>query len=339
MQAAVATRSTKVDLTEDRPITSGSTFFHSILIGNSTAVDYEVVFNDKDGTEILSIMVPATKSFEYFTSFFADNGLTVVGLRDSGVTVTLAFTDSIVPVAASAYADTKALDLATNETLYNSSDNPIGIANAWSFQINTKPGSDSINMYLLRAEPVSGVNNRIAVHLEGNVANDPFRVQILRANGNALKDFRWNSTYTSGTKVSYIVTWDGTDLLMYVDGVLTTADTKISDFASPMSATDRRISVGSANGAVYYTGTIHSTSLWDVALTQAEVTALQNGGSPQSFDNRFNLGGYTSKDNLQHYWRHGGDASDIGRDFGQAATLIDIGDNAINVTSADIVDY
>ncbi|KKL74148.1 hypothetical protein LCGC14_2067810, partial [marine sediment metagenome] len=221
-----------------------------------------------------------------------------------------------VGVQLEASIDTKALDFATNETLLNSSDNPIGIGNEWSIQINTKPLSATINMFILRIQPVAGNANQIVINLKGSSANDPIRMQILRTSGAVFKDYDWNNTFTSGTKVSYVFTWDGTSLLLYVDGVLTEADTKTSDYTASMSATDRRVSVGSTMGGVSYTGTIHSVSVWDVVLTQAEVSALQNGGSPQSFDNRFDSGGYASKDNLQHYWRCGFDATDIGRDYG-----------------------
>ena len=235
--------------------------------------------------------------------------------------------------------DMKALDFDGTEQLLNSSDNPLGIANEWSIQINANPGSDSNDIYLLRIQPITGFGNQIAIHLRGDQANDPISVRILRANGNSLKDYEWDSTYTVGTKVSYIVTWDGTDLLLYIDGVLTAADTLISDFSSAMTATDRRVSVGSALGGVPWVGLIHSTSVWNVVLTQAEITTLQNSDSPENIDNRFNSGDYFSSANLQHYWRHGLDAADIGKDSGKASTLIDIGDNATGITADDIVEY
>ncbi len=340
MQAAIATESTKVTLEETQRITSGSTFFHGIVVKNSTVTDYEVSFTDNDGTEILSIAVPANKSFKYPVSFFADNGLIITGVRDSGVAVTLSYTDDTVPVSAQAYIDPKAIDFATDETLANSSDNPLGFANAWSVQINTKPGSDSISMHLLRLQKDTTTVNLITIHMRGDFANDPVRVTIYTSGGAVIKDYLFNSTYTSGTKVSYVVTWDGTNLNLYADGVLETANTKVVDNAGTMTATDRSVYVGSANDtSAHYTGTIHSTSIWDVVLTQAEVTALQNSGFPQNFDNRYDSGAYVSADSLQHYWRHGADASDIGSDYGNASILIDIGDNASNITAADIVDY
>ncbi len=339
MQAAIATETQKVTLEETQRITSGSTFFHGIVVKNSTVTDYEVSFTDNDGTEILSIAVPANKSFKYPVSFFADNGLIIIGLEDSGVAVTLAYTDDTVPVSAQAYIDTKAMDFATNETLWKSSDVPLGIGDVWSIQINTKPGSDSIDMYLMSLKEIAGNNNRLDIHLRGATANDPVRVLLYNSAGTLFKNYEFASTYTSGTKVSYIVTWNGTNLLFYVDGTLTAPTATATDNAGTMTATDRRTAIGSSSNFTHYTGTIHSISIWNSVLTQAEVTALQNSSSPQNFDNRYDSGNYASADSLQHYWRHGADASDIGRDFGNASTLIDIGDDAVNISAADIVNY
>ena len=337
----IATDSTTVTLEETRIISGASIIVYGVTVENNGALGaIEVVFTNTAGTEILSIAVPANKTFHYKPSWVAEDGLRIIGLYDSGVKVTVKHNDDIAPLApADAVADPKALDFATNETLLNSSDNPIGIGNEWSIQINTKPLSATINMFILRIQPVAGNANQIVINLKGSSANDPIGMQILRTSGAAFKDYDWNNTFTSGTKVSYVFTWDGTSLLLYVDGVLTEADTKTSDYTASMSATDRRVSVGSTMGSVSYTGTIHSTSIWDVVLTQAEVTALQNGGSPEDFDNGSDSGGYAQSANLQHYWRHGFDASDFGRDYGNASTLIDIGDDALNLTAADIVTY
>lgn len=234
--------------------------------------------------------------------------------------------------------DTKALDL-LREGLYNSSDNPLGIENEWSIQMNIEPGRDDNRMYLFRINPISGSNSLIAIHLSGQLVNNPIRVAITGTTGGVFKDYYWNNTYTAGTKVSYIVTWDGTNLLLYVDGVLTAVDTLATDNTGTMEDIGRKVSVCSVNGSVDYTGLLHSTSMWNVTLTQSEITTLQNGMSPQDLDNRFNFGDYVSANNLQHYWRHGFDATDIGKDHGNADTLIDIGDNAINVDPSDIVDY
>lgn len=290
----------------------------------------------------ITVQVPVIilKSFEVTAS---DDTLIVTEDEDPSVVVVdsdlinvMAFNPQLDP----SVIDRKALDFAANETLLNSSDNPIGIANEWSIQINTEPGSDTINMYLMRLQQISGSNNQIAIHLRGDLANDPIRIQILRSTGFSLKDYEWNDTYTLGTKVSYIFTWDGTDLLLYVDGVdQSDADTKTSDFSNTMTATDRRVSIGSSMTGVPYTGLIHSTSIWNVKLTQSEITALQKRGSPQDFDNRFNSGNYLNAASLQHYWRHGFNALDIGEDLGYATTLIDVGNNSVNISADDIVTY
>ena len=336
--------STTVTLEETRIISGGSIIVYGVTVENSGALGaIEVIFTNTAGTEILSIAVPANKTFHYKPTWVADNGLRIIGLRDSGVKVTVKHNDDIAPLAAEAYADIKALDFAPTEYLYNASGQKLGFANEWSIQLDVKPGSDSTFMGLLRTQPTvadGSQSSTISIYLQGDAANDPLRIGIVSETGVLVKDFSWLNAFVVGTKVSYIFTWDGTDVLCYIDGVLTAPDILSTDNPGTVLADhDRRVSIASVNGSLPYTGTIHSTSIWDVVLTQAEVTALQNGGSPQSFDNRFNLGGYTSKDNLQHYWRHGGDASDIGRDYGQAAILIDVGDDAVGVTVVDIVDY
>jgi len=236
--------------------------------------------------------------------------------------------------------DTKALDFASDERLLNSTDHPLGIANVWSIQMNLEPRSEVLLMQPLLITQSSGNGNQISVDLRGNIANDPFRIIIRRTNGNALKQYEWNNTYSTGVKVSYLFTWDGTDLLLYIDGVETAPDTMVWDLSSSMTDTARQVAIGAQTGGFGpFNGILHSTSVWNVALTADEVTALHNGGSPQDFDNRFDLGDYTSSANLQHYWRHGFNASDIGEDLGYATTLIDVGDNAVNITADDIVDY
>lgn len=236
--------------------------------------------------------------------------------------------------------DLKALDFTTGEHLRNTTAQSIGIANEWSVQVNYKPSSLSFQLGSFSIGTDNIEKDMIRFDIQGSVANDPLRIRLTEFDTTVIKEYDFDSVHGIGTRISVIATWDGTDLTVYIDGVETAATTKITDGSGTMLDTDRHVAIGGRTvGTTSMAGEIHSVSVWNVVLTQAAVTVLQNGGSPQSFDNTFDNGNYASSLNLQHYWRCGFDAADIGKDYGNASTLIDVGDDAENITSDDIVTY
>ncbi len=81
---------TRVELDAERTILDGTYRVDHILVCNSTASNIEVIFNDADGTEILSIAVLARDSFGYEVSWIAGNGLVAETEGDAAVSVTVA---------------------------------------------------------------------------------------------------------------------------------------------------------------------------------------------------------------------------------------------------------
>ncbi len=81
---------TRVELDAERIILTGSFRVDHILVCNATGSAIEVIFNDADGTEILSIAVPANDSFGYEVSWIAGNGLVAETEGDAAVSVTVA---------------------------------------------------------------------------------------------------------------------------------------------------------------------------------------------------------------------------------------------------------
>lgn len=240
--------------------------------------------------------------------------------------------------------DTKALDLGGNERLKNLTEQTFGIANEWSIQMLLSPDSDSLIFVLLEIKQQSPTLNSgmIQVAMLGNAANDPFQIILRRTSGTSIvKKYSWDNTYSAGVKVNYLFTWDGTDLLLYIDGVETAPTVKNTDNAFTFDDITRTVGVGgfAAQGdtSFAFRGQIHSTSIWNTALGQAAVTSLENSGSPEDIDNQFNVGNYSGAGNLVHYWRHGFDAGDLGKDYGSSP--IDIMEDADNISDADIVDY
>lgn len=156
--------------------------------------------------------------------------------------------------------------------------------------------------------------------------------------GSAIKTYVWNSFLIAGTWTLVAVTWDGTNLKLYKNGILTAEDTQTTDSSGTMQDSSRRVNIGvrDQGDANFWDGRLHSTALWDTVLDSDANTSLYNSGD--QFDWRQNSGNYAVAVNLQHYWRHGFNASDIGEDLGSASTLIDVGNNSANITAADIVD-
>lgn len=236
--------------------------------------------------------------------------------------------------------DTKALDFTTGEHLRNETLQSIGIADTWSVQVNYEPNNLVFGFSSFGIGSTNTAKDQLRFDVVGSAANDPLRISLTETNTTIFKQYDYEGVHSTGVKISVVATWNGTDLIAYINGVETEATTKTTDNAGTMVDTDRAVVIGGRPvGITSFSGKIHSVSVWNVILTQAEVTTLQNSGSPQSIDNRFNVGNYDSANSLQHYWRCGFDANALGKDYGNATNLIDVFEDAANITSDDIVDY
>jgi hypothetical protein len=144
--------------------------------------------------------------------------------------------------------------------------------------------------------------------------------------------------------------WDGNNLIAWDNGL------EIADYSETLSGTgsfimsDTTVS-GKQRGtrlAVAYTGTAQSLDgprivaysgllgpigVWDEVLDGLELGEIASGTF--GLDLTTNSGTYTSSANLQHWWRPGADASDIGKDYA-LTNNIDVGVDA-TVTGTNIV--
>lgn len=251
----------------------------------------------------------------------------VRGLRDSRK---LPFSLSI--------PDPFALDFdGSTEALVNSTDNTIGIANQWSVAVWLKPSVVAANWHLFVVDPSIGQNNDIVIfHVNTGFQ---FRASIHTSAGTLFKAYQWSNAFLSvGTWAHIVLTWDGTDLKLYQNATETAPDNTVADSAGTMTDTGRQTLIGTSTtaGANFFPGRLHSTAVFDIALDQAAITEIYDGKG--AFDLRVDQNNYNQSENLQHYWRHGFNSSNIGEDLGNASTLIDVGDNALNITAADIVE-
>jgi len=243
-------------------------------------------------------------------------------------------------VAGGGEDDLKALDFdGVNEGLRNTTTQAMGIANAWSIaqwiKLDVSPTLNSRAFQMRRTGNVSMIDVSL-----GNGGLDNFNVVLRDSGATAFKNYKWVQTthFSVDTWVHWVLTWDGTNLLGYFDGTEDASpDKSQKDDSGTMDDADRNVSVSNKyqGGGSHVAGRFHSTAVWDVVLTSTQITAVYNSGN--QLDLQVDSGSYGQSADLQHYWRHGFNSSDIGEDLGNASVLIDIGNNAENVTSADIV--
>lgn len=231
----------------------------------------------------------------------------------------------------------KSIDLnGTNESLRNTTNNALGIANTWSISLWGKIGDLTSARHSIDFDSSLNNDSGILIEVRGDIANDPLRVAIRNTAGTIFKFYTWDSLFTVDEWFNLTLTWDGTNLTLYFNGSSQAPTSTPTDNAGTMDDEARRVFWGvTSGGANYWQGLFFSLAVWNSELSSAEASAIYNAGNGAAFDLRNDSGDYVSSANLQHYWIPGFNESDIGGDLGNASTLIDVAANAENITAAD----
>jgi hypothetical protein len=227
----------------------------------------------------------------------------------------------------------------TNEYLANTTAQSLEIGNSWTIAGWYKTDVAPTGEYLFEIWNGSNNNDRVRVYIN-NDSGGRYQVANFSSTGGLLGNPAYPFPAGTNRWFHIALTWDGTALKLYHNGVVRPVQAG-STGAGTMADSNRRIYVGygaqSPDPGNYWDGHVHSFAIWDKDLTQNEVRALFNHGSPSSMDLNRNRGDYTAAYDLKHWWRLSFDVSDIGKDYGNASNLIDIDANAVGVTKADIV--
>jgi len=191
----------------------------------------------------------------------------------------------------------------------------LDIANTFSILAVVK-SDDTIDQYIVNfggiGDPgVSGFN------LKGEDLNNRIEVRMSE-NGSLFKHYFWNNRFVPDVWHQYIVTWDGTNLDLYDQGVLRTVSQKALDNAGTMADEVRELLIGQFNsaGSDGWKGNQMMLAFFDFELTADNVTTLFNGGDVGEVD--LNNQSFTAP---VHWWRFGLDSSDIGKDFGSVGGI------------------
>lgn len=230
------------------------------------------------------------------------------------------------------------LDLnGTDERLANLTDQAIGIANDWTISTWLKGDNftDADVIWVIQNNQFSILNNEIRLRF---VAYPDLFLSIRDTTDGSgtVKSYRYSGILPTGQWLLITATWNGTDMKLYLNGEFQEPTEKFLDGAVTMTdpGLGRSIAIGSnraGSATTFVDGKFHQTGIWDTALTDLSITGLYLG---KNFDWAFDRREYINSADLVHFWRHGFNAADIGED---SVGSIDIGDDAQNITSDDIV--
>lgn len=160
------------------------------------------------------------------------------------------------------------------------------IANAWS--IGGWVYGDAASFTATLGCPYNFQGGTLANLIEfeaSGVSTGGMRVVVYSSNGSAYKDWHSSLTFTPQTWQHFILTWDGTTLKMYVNGVLDGSPTKSNDNSLTMTATTRTMWLGGQNDTGNdWDGGVDEWGAWSRTLTGTEVRALYGYGTPPPYE-------------------------------------------------------
>jgi hypothetical protein len=160
---------------------------------------------------------------------------------------------------------------------------------------------------------------------------------VADSGGTTLKNWYFKSGFSASTWYNLTLTWDGTNLLIYRNGVdVTSSFGKVNDDAGSFADDSRQVFVG-RNAAAdnrYFSGNQAFTAIWNSVLTNVEVAEVYS--AHVSIDLRYNRNAYVSAANLVHWWKLGEDSDDIGKDYTITTTPISLNELSTGITTDNI---
>lgn len=231
------------------------------------------------------------------------------------------------PTPAASESHLKSIDFnGVDEIMENTTENTIGIANAWSLMMWCKPTDTTftVDAPIFVLDNATDLSVMSTSHI-GSAAGDPFEVVLFGSTGTLFKDYLYNNLLVGAVWQQIVLTWNGTTLQLYKNASTVAPTSTPTNNAGTMTDTGRRVHIGDVG---FWKGRMHSIALWSTALTAGNVTSIYNGGNGSAFDLSTVQGS-----SLQHWWKLG-KAGDIGGDSG-IGTAINVNANSVNITEAD----
>ncbi len=203
---------------------------------------------------------------------------------------------------------------ATNEGMVNLDAEFVSVQNSLTLASWFKPAQSGTEGFIYSASTITVGEDVVSLRVS---ASGQFLAVLSETAGTA-KKYEFGS-YSIGAWHHVCMTWNGTSLRVYVDGVEDIAPTKTSDDAITLSSPVSRFPIcGGFFGAISALGTWHSVGLWQTPLSTAAVSEIGTSGTAgQSWLG--GIGNYLQSGDLQHYYVFGEDdtsSSTLGLDYG-----------------------
>jgi len=201
------------------------------------------------------------------------------------------------------------LELASGQN-YQSATQAVGIANEWSIGFWGKSDIASNEDRFITIQASASTVNQIILSHRTDLANEPMQVSIANSAGTVFKNYLWNwvnlhDTNNSNNGMEHvIVTWDGTTLRLFRDGVEWSPNTRTTDNSGTQTDTARRITWFAADnlGVDLSSSCFHSGFVWNKALRPEEINFLFNGFNP-FVDLGVDQYKYNSSQYLKYWWK------------------------------------
>lgn len=237
----------------------------------------------------------------------------------------------------------------TTDALRNSTEQVLGIANAWSLGVwfnTTIPEVSSPFLFVAAGSGPEVNDDRINLYHDSG-GSDRLRFDWGDQTGLPIEITAFNGYYAgrNGLWTHILAVWTGSILLMFRNGVSVGApDVGVNNPAITMADSVRAIGLGnlSTAGNSSVVGNIAQAQLWRVDITNLATNGvaafLQASPSSINLNADTPASDYTFASDLAHWWRPGHEGSpNIGRDYAEAGftPTIDLGVNAVGITDGD----
>jgi len=188
----------------------------------------------------------------------------------------------------------------SSERLQNTTSQDLGLGANWTvatwyYAKSLSGGGGVFNFRTGATNP-----NQISLHIGSSVAS--LVALVMGSGGITTKQYTYLVDFNIHTWYSVALSWDGTNLVLYVNGAAITATTLNVDNAVTMTNTNRGVYIGGSQAAADASILWLGTAAWNETLTANEKAALTDPNNILR-DVRGDWLDYASSANLVHYWR------------------------------------